>query len=97
MPRKLRMPKTRMTIALTDALRYRLMLGESPAVRLIGWVELANNTTDDQIRAAWDEHAATLTAEAEAHGFRPWGATQHEPTGAGVRRWRAAFLAEHRY
>jgi hypothetical protein len=91
--------------AASPAWTFTLMTGELPPCRLTGWVDQAQSTektvegftytpAGDRL---WAEHQEALEAEASAAGFVPFWKTNRTPTGAGFERWRAAFLAEHRY
>lgn len=91
--------KRRDTSPLTAAMRYYLMAGESPDVRIRGWVALAQQgrfgePTPDR---AWAAHGPALVAEGAAAGFEPYWSTQQAPAGAGFRHWRDAFVREHGY
>lgn len=102
----LRRKQTR-DLPLSAAWKHLLMTGQHATTRLPGWVEMA---MDDYVRTAdgdydyaprgdrlWAVHGAALTREAAAHDFAPFWKTQRTPTGAGVERWQAAFIREHRY
>jgi hypothetical protein len=89
----------RPTVALTPAMVFVLMTGEPPAVRLRGWVTLAQAGTlgEPSVEDVWTQHREIVIAAAQAHDFGPYWLTKRTPTGPGYRRWRDAFLAEHRY
>ncbi len=98
MPRKLRTPKARRDAPLTAALRYLVTTGEQATARMAGWVELAQHPdVDAAVQGAWAGHSDALTAEAAAHGFKPYGLTRRTPTGSAFEQWRSRFLAEHAY
>jgi hypothetical protein len=78
---------------------FELLTGASPGVRLRGWVKMlqAGQFGEPTAAQVWAKHGDALTAEAEAHGFRPYWATKQTPTGAGFEQWRDAFLQQHQY
>lgn len=86
-------------LPLSPAMIFTLMTGESAAVRIHGWVALAQQgqfgePTSDE---AWNAHRETLIREAAAHNFEPYWSRSRPPSGAGFRQWRERFLAEHTY
>jgi hypothetical protein len=83
---------------LTPALTCVLLTGDPPKARVAGWVALAQGGDDQTvIWTAWAHHWQALTAEAASFGFEPWAAKRRRPRGPAVERWRAAFVAQHRY
>jgi hypothetical protein len=85
---------------LSPAVKFLLMTGDSATVRIGGWVNLAQVPAaefDAYILAAWTAHGAALVEEARPYDFVPAGISERRPRGAGVRRWRHQFLAQHRY
>ena len=84
------------TIPLTLALRFHLMSGAPAPFRVDGWVAMAQGGDDAAaLRAAWEQYAAALTAEAHRAGFEPWGLTRRRPTSAAFRAWAVAFVKQH--
>jgi hypothetical protein len=83
----------------SPAMTYALMVGEEPTARVHGWVALAQAGLygEPTVDAVWAEHRAAVIAEAAAYGFEPHALTGRTPRGAGVERWRKAFLAAHVY
>lgn len=83
---------------LSASWRWLLMTGTLPTVRMYGWVEqmqtLDHTTAGDMF---WEQHSASLIAEARAAGFTPYWVAQQAPAGAGFRRWADAFLALQTY
>jgi hypothetical protein len=88
-------------ITRSPAMTYALMIGEEPTARVHGWVALAQAGLygEPTVEAVWAQaqHRAAVIAEAAAHGFKPHALTGRTPRGAGVERWRKAFLAAHVY
>jgi hypothetical protein len=92
-------PRHAPSLPLTPAMRFALMTGQSPDVRIHGWPALAQagqfgEPTPDQ---AWAAHGEALIAEARRAGFEPFWLRSREPAGPAFRRWSEAFLQEHRY
>ncbi len=90
----------------SPAWHFSLMVGTPPPCRLRGWVQQALDAVKRPDgrwdytpvgNRLWAEHAATLTAEARAHGFAPYWVRKQTPRGDGFTRWQQQFLTEHRY
>ena len=84
---------------LMPAMRYALLVGEEPSVRVPGWLALAHTGRfgNPSVAEVWAEHRETVIAEASAHGFEPHALTNRTPQGPGFEAWHAAFLATHVY
>jgi hypothetical protein len=98
MPRKLRTPKTRVSALPSPAWTYALLAGDDPQCRLRGWPllyqEFVGEPAADEV---WARHQTALLEEAAAHDFTPAWISKQPPRGDGFQRWRAAFVAAHRY
>jgi hypothetical protein len=83
----------------SPAMTFCLMTGAEPTARLHGWVALAHAGLygEPTVEAVWSQHRTAVVAEAAAYGFEPYALTGRTPRGAGVARWRQAFLAAHVY
>ena len=80
---------------LTPAMTYLLMTGEPPAVRLRGWVALAQGEPD--VALMWQAYRGALIAEAQMSGFVPFWEDKKAPRGSGFEHWQRSFLAAHKY
>ena len=58
---------------LMPAMRYALVVGEEPTVRVPGWVALAHagRFGNPSVAEVWAEHRAAVIAETATYGFAP--------------------------